>query len=133
MHITNSLANMGNACLAKYINKRIEAKLTKIRWNNKFGLSEAIYEINADDYTLYAVDVVTKEKRKLYLEMCHGKPKTISMANDRTSTSYQCSLAACFGCVNPICDIIASIEPYRDTFGLVSFRVVEYYSRKKKG
>lgn len=131
MYINEKTANMDNTCLVKHIGERVDAKLIKIRWNNKLGMSEAIFETTIDGTASYVVDVINKEKREIYLHMCHAKPKTLEASTDRTNGSFQCSLSACFGYTSLVYEIRAVLVPYKDIYGIIGVYIAETYERKK--
>lgn len=131
MYINERTANMYNNAIANHIGERIDGRLVKIRWNNKLGMSEAIYEAMVDKKLVYIVDTVTKDKRDMYLHMCHATPKTLQAAMDRTNGSFQLSLASCFGYVSPVWEIRAIIIPYKEIFGITGVNIAETYENKR--
>lgn len=121
--MNNSLVNTNAANLSAYIGRQLNAKIIKIRWNNKDQATEAIFEINNENIQTYAVDVITPEKRLQYLKMCHAKPETLVKAMSRTENSYYCSLSACFGRVAHTHIITAKVRPYNGEYGVVGIDV----------
>jgi hypothetical protein len=128
-YIPYSIANANNFSLEQYVGVKLEGRLAKIRWNSKTRTTEAIFEIEQDGKTLYAVDTVTKDKRIMYLGICHGRRNTIEMAMQRSNMSYQCSLSACFGCIVMFYELRAIIQPYNKEYGGIGIDIVSNYDK----
>lgn len=130
-YISTRLANINNISLSDCVGQELDAKVVKVRWNKDLQVSEVIYEIDFGGYLAYAVDVVTQEKRRMYLDMFHASKKTIEAAMDRTNSSLQFSLSACFGYVSPYYDLRAKIKPFNKEYGTVGIEVLMPYELKR--
>lgn len=132
-YISNRLANHNNLVLHDSIGQELDAKIVKVRWNSELRHPEVIYEINLGSQVAYAVDVVTEEKRKMYLQMFHAKAKTMETSLSRPNETFQLSLAACFGCIRPLFEVRAVIQPNHVGPGIIGVKVMSSYELRNKG
>ena len=125
--MNNYSTSKNNMYLINRIGYPVDAKVVKVRWNNKERCSEIIYEV--DNGAAYIVDTVTQKKRITYLKMLHARPITIETAMKRPNSTFQLSLASCFGCISKLYEIHAVLNPHRIGNNSVGVEVVMSFDK----
>lgn len=123
----NYSTSKNNMYLINRIGYPVDAKVVKVRWNNKERCSEIIYEV--DNGEAYVVDTVTQKKRLTYLKMLHARASTIETAMERPNSTFQLSLASCFGNISKFYEIHAVLKPYHIGSNSVGVEVVMSFDK----